>query len=74
MKISKKAKKELVESSRSISLRKAMKKIASNRHNPFFKNGKVDTDAYIEFVTQFNEFINHAAKPFRPMIDKIFKL
>lgn len=74
MKVSKKAKKELIEASRSASLRKDMREIASNRHNPFFKNGKVDADGYIEFVTQFNEFINHAAKPFRPMIDKICKI
>jgi len=74
MTISKKAQKELIKSSLSPSLRKNMRKIASNRHNPFFKNGKVDADGYIEFVTQFNEFINHAAKPFRPMIDKIIKL
>ncbi|MDP3297674.1 MAG: hypothetical protein Q8N09_08810 [Thermodesulfovibrionia bacterium] len=74
MKISKKAKKELLEVSQSSSLRRDMREIASNRHNPFLKDGRVDVDAYIEFVTQFNEFINHAAKPFQLMIDKNIKL
>jgi len=27
-----------------------------------------------EFVTQYNEFINHEPKPFKPMIDKVMKL
>ena len=44
-----------------------MKIIAAQRHNPFFKNGKVHADAYIEFV-------NHQPKPFRRMIDNDMKL
>lgn len=74
MKISKRAEKELIELSRSDSLRKDMEAVRSNRHNPFLKDGKVNIDAYIEFVTQFNEFINHEPKPFRKMIDRVMKL
>ena len=43
--------------------------ISKHRHNPFVKNGKVDADAYIEFVTDYNEFINHQPKPFTKIID-----
>lgn len=74
MKISKRAEKELLELSRSDSLRKDMEAVRSNMYNPFFKDGKINIDAYIEFVTQFNEFINHEPKPFRKMIDKVMKL
>lgn len=74
MKISEKAAKELVELSRSAKLRADMEKVASSRHNPFFKDGKADVDAYIEFVTQYNEFINHQPKPFKKIIDKDMRL
>ncbi|MBI5199174.1 MAG: hypothetical protein HZA09_04065 [Nitrospirae bacterium] len=74
MKISKKAAKELIELSRSERFRKDMETVRLNRHNPFFKKGKINIDAYIEFVTQFNEFINHEPKPFKPMIDRVMKL
>jgi len=72
--ISEKAKQELLNLSSSASFRKDMQTIKANRHNPFLKDSRVDTDAYIEFLNQFNEFINHAPKPFRPMIDKDMKL
>ncbi len=74
MRISKKSKKELIKASKSLSLKRDMQKISGNSSNPFFKNGKPDTDAYIEFVNQFNEFINHAFKPFKPLIEKDMKL
>lgn len=74
MKISEEAQKELSELSKSDTLRRDMEKVASQRHNPFIKDGKVDVDAYIEFVTQYNEFINHKPKPFKPMIDRVMKL
>jgi len=74
MKISKSSAKEFKKLSKSSSLRTDMEIVASQRHNPFIKNGKVDVDAYIEFVTQYNEFINHKPKPFKPMIDRVIKL
>ena len=74
MKILRKAERELVEHAGSDSFRKDME-ILNRRHpSPFMKDGKVDVDAYIEFVTQFNEFINHRPKPFRPIIDRVMKL
>lgn len=74
MSISEKAAKELLELSKSDSLRKDMQTVASQRHNQFLKNGKVDVDAYIEFLSEYNEFINHEPKPFRQIKDKIMRL
>ncbi len=74
IKISKKAEKEFKKFSELHSFRKDMDMIASSRHQPFLKDGKVDVDAYIEFVTQFNEFINHTPKPFKRIIDKDMRL
>ncbi len=51
-----------------------MRIIHSQRHNPFVKNGIVDTEAYGEFVVQFNEFIGHAPKPFVKIVDKDMRL
>lgn len=74
MNLSPEAAKELLELAGSEALRRDMVTIASRRHNPFIKDGEVDVDAYIEFVTQFNEFINHEPKPFKPMIVREMKL
>lgn len=74
MKILQKGEKELVELAGSDSFRKDME-ILNRRHtSPFMKDGNVDVDSYIEFITQFNEFINHQPKPFRPIIDRVMKL
>ena len=40
----------------------------------WFWGGRVDMDRLIEFVTQFNEFINHQPKPFSRMIGREMKL
>ena len=52
------AEKEYQELAKSESLRQDMETVRRNRHNPFIrKDGSVDADAYIAFVTEFNEFI-----------------
>lgn len=61
----------LVESS---SVRKDMEYLSEHRHNPVLINGAFDMDRLIEFLSQFNEFINHQPKPFLPMIEKDMKL
>jgi len=68
------AEKELVEPGNSEELKKDMEILRSQWQSPFIKDGIVDIDAYIDFVQQFNEFINHEPKPFRPMIDRDMKL
>lgn len=70
MKLSNTAREELLELSRSQSLRSELKEIASRRHTRFLKEGRVDMDACIEFVTQFNAFMGHAPKRFRRIIER----
>ena len=74
MKLSLKAQKELIELAKSDSFRKEMDSLRARWQRPFIKHGDVDVDAYIAFVTGFNEFINHEPKPFKPMKDKDMKL
>lgn len=66
--------KELLGLTESPSLKKDMEWLSAHRHNPFVKNGQVDADAYLEFVTQYNEFINHQPKPFIEMTGTIMLL
>ncbi|NTU42661.1 MAG: hypothetical protein HGA78_06335 [Nitrospirales bacterium] len=72
--ISEAAREEMARLAGSEAMRRDMEAVSSGRHNPFLKKGKVDVDAYIEFVTQFNDFINHEPKPFKPMIDRDMRL
>ncbi|RJR16167.1 MAG: hypothetical protein C4581_10535 [Nitrospiraceae bacterium] len=72
--ISPKAEKELIDLARSEEFGKDMDLIKKRWHCPFLRNGEVDIDAYIEFIQQFNEFINHEPKPFKPMIDRDMRL
>ncbi len=74
MTLSTKELEEIRELARSAALKKDLTIVSATRHNPFVKNGIVDVDAYIEFVTAFNEFINHEPKPFTPMIDRDMRL
>jgi hypothetical protein len=71
MTLSKKEREELVALAQSHSLKKDMQYLADHRHNPLIVDGKVDPDRYITFVTEYNAFINHQPKPFKPIIDKI---
>lgn len=74
MKLSEKAENELIELARSEELRKDMEMMKAQWKTPFIKDGRVDVDAYIEFVTEFNEFINHKPKPFKKIIEKAMRL
>ena len=74
MKFSKKEKEEFLELSKSKKLREDFKNLRKKRHNPFVKNGKVDIEKYIEFLNQYNEFINHTPKPFKKIIDRDMRL
>lgn len=67
-------KKEFLRLAESLSMKEDMKRLSALRHNPVIIDGKIDMDRWVEFLTQFNEFINHQPKPFRPMIDKVMKL
>ena len=67
-------KKEMLRLAGSSSLRQDMEYLAAHRHNPVVAGGKVDMDRLLEFLTEFNEFINHKPKPFKPMVDRVMKL
>jgi len=73
MTLSIKEQEELLRLSQSSSLQNDMKYITAHRHNPLIVDGKVDLDRFITFLTEYNEFINHKPKPFKPMIDRIMK-
>ena len=70
MKLPEAVREELAKYAHSESLKKEMKKVARSRHGLFIDN----PDAYIEFLCQYNEFINHERKPFLPMVEKDMKL
>jgi len=68
------AKKELRELAQSESLRSDMAIVASSRRKYLLTNGEADVEAYTDFVTAFNEFINHEPKPFKQIIDRDMRL
>lgn len=65
---------ELLRLVKSKSMKKDMELISHQRHNPVIIDGKISMDRLVEFLTQFNEFINHEPKPFEPIIDKDMRL
>lgn len=72
MRLSDEERAELLELSRSQSLRNDMERVVATRYNPFV--GEVDADRVVEFLTQYDEFLNHARKPRQPFIEKNMKL
>lgn len=72
--ISRQEKEEMQRLAASSSLREDMAYLSAHRHNPVIVDEGIDIDRLIEFLTQFNEFINHEPKPFKPMIDREMKL
>jgi len=74
MKFTEEERDELRNLAQSPSLREDMRRLAANRHTPFIVNGQVDTERLITFLTEYNEFINHTTRPFRPIIEREIKL
>jgi len=72
--ISELEKDELLRLANSLSMMEDMKYISAHRHNPVVVDGKVDMDRLVTFLTEFNEFINHEPKPFKPIIDRDMRL
>ena len=73
-KLSKKEKEELQQVAASASLRKDMRYLSENRFNPLMDGNVINMDRLVDFLTEYNEFINHIPKPFKPIIDRIMKL
>ena len=40
----------------------------------FLRDGRVDVDRVLAFLTEFNEMINHQPKPFKAIIDHDMRL
>ena len=72
--LSREEKKELLELAGSAKLREDMEKVRKNRHNPFIVKGRIDTDRVLEFLMQYNEFINHEPRPFRRIVCKDMRI
>jgi hypothetical protein len=72
--ISDQEREELLRLAGSSSLRQDMEYLSVHRYNPVLVEGGVDLDRLVEFLTQFNEFINHEPKLFRRIIDAEMKL
>jgi hypothetical protein len=73
-KLSNKEKEALQRVAASALLRKDMQHLSANRFNPLTDGQNIDMDRLITFLTEYNEFINHSPKPFKPIIDRIMKL
>ncbi|MBI5101324.1 MAG: hypothetical protein HZB33_05765 [Nitrospirae bacterium] len=74
MKLQPGTERELLVFAGSEALRRDMETLRTRWRNPFVINGRVDIDGFLEFLTEFNEFINHEPKPFKPMLDWDMKL
>lgn len=67
-------KEELIRLANSSSMKEDMRYLSDHRHNPVMIAGQVSMDRLLDFLNDFNEFINHEPKPFKPMIEKEMKL
>ena len=56
------------------SMRADSERLRATRHNPFMVDGMVNCDRVIDFLTEYNEFLNHPMKPRRNFIEKNMKL
>lgn len=74
MRLSEIERNELLTLSKSESLRKDMAQVKASRHNPLLVNGEVSPERVVEFLHQYNEFLNHPVKAPRPFVEKNMKL
>jgi hypothetical protein len=74
MQINEQEKSELRALAESESMRADSERLRATRPNPFVVDGKVDCDRVLEFLTEYNEFMNHPMKPHWVFIEKNMKL
>lgn len=67
--LSPKVREELKKVAASTELRDDMTAVAALRQPPWIRNGIVSADRWIEYLTEYNEFINHRHKPETPFIE-----
>jgi hypothetical protein len=65
---------ELQELAASKALREDLQTLARRRIRHFLRDGQVDIDRILAFLTDFNEMINHQPKPFKAIIDHDMRL
>ncbi len=69
-----KAEAEFARLAESPELRRDMAVVAKQRHNPFVRDGRVDVEACIEFLCQYNAFVNHQRRRFEQIVDRDMRL
>lgn len=74
MKLSDNERCELHRMAGSSDLRRDMRYLRENRLNPLLAGEENRLDRLIEFLNQYNEFINHTSKPFSPMRTRNIKM
>jgi len=74
MQINKQEKSDLRALAASESMRADSERLRAARPNPFMVDGKVDCDRVMEFLTDYNEFLNHPMKPHLTFIEKNMRL
>jgi len=72
--MNKKEREELKALAQSASLKADFQYLASHRYNPLVVDGTVNMDRVVEFLTAYNEFINHTPRPFTPIADADMRL
>ncbi|GLI36970.1 hypothetical protein KI811_15135 [Geobacter hydrogenophilus] len=61
--LSPKAREELKKAAASTELRDDMAAAAALRQPPWMRDGIVDADRWLDYLTEYNKFINHRRKP-----------
>ena len=74
MRISEADRSELAAISRSETMRSDMAQLSLGRHNPFGEGDEISADRVVEFLTQYNELLNHPIKPLRRFEEGNMKL
>lgn len=72
--LSEEMKRELLQSAASESLGQDLRHLRVNRHNPLIRDGRVEINRVLEFLSSFNEMTNHQPKPFKKINDRNMKL
>jgi hypothetical protein len=72
--LNKEEKQELLNLAHSPKLKRDFRQIEENRYNLLLKNGKVNLDEYIRFLTFSNAMINHRLRLFKKIKGRNFKI
>jgi hypothetical protein len=67
-------KEELLHLAQSPRLKEDMKWLSANAYNPFMVDGRIDVDKWLTFLNGYNEFVGHARKPLKWIVERVMKL